>query len=300
MWLNALPHQSLTRWSDIETKFLARFFPLAKINQAKSEIVTFSQKQDELLFEARERYKSLLRRCPSHGFDDLTQVNIFLGGLQPLVKILLDASAGGIMRFKTPEEAIELIDAMAANDYDLPAERESRQKRGILELGSQDALLAQIKLLSQQIEALTKQLARIPQQLQSTQHQVLSWWNQNDIAQSSRPPMQRPNLYDRQSKLEETLNQFMQVSISNHKNTEASIKNLEIQMGQLAKQLAENSGGNFSANTHTNPKENCSAITTRGGKRVGVPEDEEEQQEKEVEMREGDGENNEKNKKNRK
>ncbi|XP_020238186.1 uncharacterized protein LOC109817364 [Cajanus cajan] len=104
-------------------------------------------------------------------------------------------------------------------------------------------------------------------------------WNQNDIAQSSTPPMQRPNLYDRQSKLEEIVNQFMQVSISNHKSTEASIKNLEIQVGQLAKQLAENSGGNFSANTHTNPKENCSAITTRGGKRVGVLEDEEEQQE---------------------
>ncbi|XP_020235394.1 uncharacterized protein LOC109815165 [Cajanus cajan] len=109
-------------------------------------------------------------------------------------------------------------------------------------------------------------------------------WNQNDIAQSSRPPMQRPNLYDRQSKLEETLNQFMQVSISNHKSTEASIKNLEIQVGQLAKQLAENSGGNFSANTHTNPKENCSAITTRGDKRVGVLEDEEEQQEKESQL----------------
>nr|KYP34778.1 hypothetical protein KK1_044218 [Cajanus cajan] len=89
--------------------------------------------------------------------------------------------------------------------------------------------------------------------------------------------MQRPNLYDRQSKLEETLNQFMQVSISNHKSTEASIKNLEIQMRQLAKQLAKNSGGNFSTNTHTNPKENCSVITTRGGKRVGVLEDEEEQ-----------------------
>ncbi|XP_020203779.1 uncharacterized protein LOC109789275 [Cajanus cajan] len=348
MWLNALPHQSLTRWSNIETNFLARFFPLAKINQAKSEIVTFSHKQDELLSEAWERYKSLLRRCPSHGFDDLTQVNSFLGGLQPRVKILLDASIGGSIRFKTLEEAIELIDAVATNDYDLPAEKESRQKRGILELGSQDALLAQNKLLSQQIEALTKQVARIPQQLQSTQHQVLScdlcglnhphgqcigtfpshvdevnymgnharqggnyggnygknWqshpstgWNQNDIAQSSRPPMKKPNLYDKQSKLEGTLNQFMKVSISNHKSTEASIKNLEIQVGQLAKQLAENSGRNFSANTHTNPKENCSAITTRGGKRVGVLEDEEEQQEKEAEMKEGGGENNEKIKK---
>nr|KYP50867.1 hypothetical protein KK1_027332 [Cajanus cajan] len=63
---------------------------------------------------------------------------------------------------------------MATNDYDLLAERESRKKRGILELGSQYALLAQNKLLCQQNEALTKQLARIPTQLESTQHQVLS------------------------------------------------------------------------------------------------------------------------------
>nr|KYP72284.1 hypothetical protein KK1_004872 [Cajanus cajan]KYP72304.1 hypothetical protein KK1_004892 [Cajanus cajan] len=68
----------------------------------------------------------------------------------------------------------------------------------------------------------------------------------------------------------------MQVSISNHKSTEASIKNLEIQVGQLAKQLAENYGGKFSAKTHTNPKDNYNAITTRSGKRVGVLEDEEE------------------------
>nr|KYP40897.1 hypothetical protein KK1_037754 [Cajanus cajan] len=107
-------------------QFLAKFFPFAKINQAKSEIVTFSQKEDELFSKAWEKYKFLLRRCLSHGFDDLTQVNIFLGGLQPRVKILLDASAGGSMRFKTSKEATDLIDALAANDYDLPAERESR------------------------------------------------------------------------------------------------------------------------------------------------------------------------------
>nr|KYP40896.1 hypothetical protein KK1_037753 [Cajanus cajan] len=65
-------------------------------------------------------------------------------------------------------------------------------------------------------------------------------------------------------------------------------------MGQLAKQLDENFGGSFSTNTHTNPKENYNAITTRGGKRVGVLEDKEEQQEKEAKMREGSGENNKK------
>nr|KYP54057.1 hypothetical protein KK1_000223 [Cajanus cajan] len=76
-------------------------------------------------------------------------------------------------------------------------------------------------------------------------------------------------MHERTSKLEETLNQLMQVSMNNQKNTEASIKNLEVQVGQLAKQLADMSRGPFSVNTKTNPKEHCKAITTRSGKVVG-------------------------------
>ncbi|XP_020232903.1 uncharacterized protein LOC109813177 [Cajanus cajan] len=78
-----------------------------------------------------------------------------------------------------------------------------------------------------------------------------------------------PSRSKRTSKLEETLNQFMQVSMNNQKNTEASIKNLEVQVGQLAKQLADMSKGPFSSNTKTNPKEYFQAITTRSGKVVG-------------------------------
>nr|KYP38160.1 hypothetical protein KK1_040614 [Cajanus cajan] len=100
----------------------------------------------------------------------------------------------------------------------------------------------------------------------------------NEVGPSNRPPPQQqqphqpayPSMHERTSKLEDTLNQFMQVSMNNQKNTEASIKNLEVQVGQLAKQLADMSGGPFSANTKTNPKEHCKAITTRNGKVVGA------------------------------
>ena len=47
------------------------------------------------------------------------------------------------------------------------------------------------------------------------------------------------------------------------------MRNLETQVGQLAKQLAEQQGGQFSANTQPNPKEQCKAITIRCGKQVG-------------------------------
>ncbi|XP_058766160.1 uncharacterized protein LOC131639706 [Vicia villosa] len=86
------------------------------------------------------------------------------------------------------------------------------------------------------------------------------------------------------SKLEDTLTQFMQASMANQRSNEAAIKNLENQVGQLAKQLSEQQpGASFSANTQTNPKEHCKAIFTRSGKEVNsgvneevIVEDEEE------------------------
>ncbi|KAH1198146.1 hypothetical protein GmHk_18G051771 [Glycine max] len=65
-----------------------------------------------------------------------------------------------------------------------------------------------------------------------------------------------PSLYDRTTKLEETLAQFMQVSMSNQKSTESAIKNLEVQ-------LAERPSSSFTANTEKNPKEDCKAVMTR-------------------------------------
>ena len=72
----------------------------------------------------------------------------------------------------------------------------------------------------------------------------------------------------------------MQVSLTNHKSTESAIKNLEVQVGQLAKQLAEKSSSTFGANIEQNPKEECKAVMTRGRK---VTMEEEKKKEKMVE-----------------
>jgi len=80
---------------------------------------------------------------------------------------------------------------------------------------------------------------------------------------------QYPSLQDRTNKLEDTLEKFMQASLSNQKNNEESLRNLETQVGQLAKQLVNQQEGEFFANTQTNPKEQCKAITIRSRKKVG-------------------------------
>jgi len=57
---------------------------------------------------------------------------------------------------KSPEEAIVIIDSIAASDYQSRHDKSLTQRKGILELDTQSAILAQNKLLTQQIEALRK------------------------------------------------------------------------------------------------------------------------------------------------
>ena len=94
--------------------------------------------------------------------------------------------------------------------------------------------------------------------------------NMGQSGPSNRPPTQpsyhHPSLTDRTSKLDDMMQQFLQMSIQNQRNTDTSIKNLEVQVGQLADQR----GSSFSANTEVNPKEQCKVIFTRSGKEVGL------------------------------
>ncbi|XP_057432285.1 uncharacterized protein LOC130725041 [Lotus japonicus] len=68
------------------------------------------------------------------------------------------------------------------------------------------------------------------------------------------------------SKLQVSTDSFINESGNNFKNQEASIKNLENQVGQISKQLSERPPGMFPSNTVPNPRENISAVTLRSGK----------------------------------
>ena len=70
--------------------------------------------------------------------------------------MILDASTGGTMMSKSLEEAIVIIDSITTNDYQSHHDRALTQRKGIMELDTQSAILAQNKLLTQQIEALRK------------------------------------------------------------------------------------------------------------------------------------------------
>ena len=138
----------MTDWNVLEEKFIERFFSHNRFMESKTAISVFSQGTNESLNEAWERFKSMLRKCKGRGFDELTQIHIFKNGLQPNCKTLLDATSGGSLLSKSAEEATNIINRMALNDLQSQSRGNSLKKSGVLELGTNDAILAQNKLIS--------------------------------------------------------------------------------------------------------------------------------------------------------
>ncbi|KAG8498918.1 hypothetical protein CXB51_005289 [Gossypium anomalum] len=69
------------------------------------------------LYDAWERFKDLLRRCPHHRLPLWLQVQMFYNGVNPSTRQMIDAAADGTINNKTPEEASEFIEKMSLNNY---------------------------------------------------------------------------------------------------------------------------------------------------------------------------------------
>lgn len=76
---------------------------------------------------------------------------------------MLDASVSGSLMAKSTEDAIEIIEKMTLNDH-LGQQNinPSYKKSGIIELNTNDVILAHNKLLKQIVDKMTKPLSKLP------------------------------------------------------------------------------------------------------------------------------------------
>ncbi|KAJ9553266.1 hypothetical protein OSB04_017311 [Centaurea solstitialis] len=100
-----LPSNQITTWAQMTTAFLDKFFPPGRTAQLMADITHFAQWDQETLYEAWERYKDMLKKCPHHGLQDWVIIQTFFGGLHPQYKNEIIAAAGGALMNKTYEEA---------------------------------------------------------------------------------------------------------------------------------------------------------------------------------------------------
>ncbi|GJY47105.1 retrovirus-related pol polyprotein from transposon TNT 1-94, partial [Tanacetum coccineum] len=81
------PTGSIKTWKDLKTKFLNKYCPPGRTAKKIEEINNFQQEPDETLFQAWERFKELLMKCPQHY---LTKMQEILEDLLKKIKITED------------------------------------------------------------------------------------------------------------------------------------------------------------------------------------------------------------------
>ena len=94
-WYNSLKSQSIKTWDELEQKFLDQYFPPRKTTYLRSQILNFKQLDGEKLYQAWERYSSLLQLCPHHGIEKWLIMHLFYVGLSFSNKNQLDLASGG-------------------------------------------------------------------------------------------------------------------------------------------------------------------------------------------------------------
>ncbi|GJW08100.1 retrovirus-related pol polyprotein from transposon TNT 1-94 [Tanacetum coccineum] len=92
---------------DLKTKFLSKYCPPARTAMKMEEINNFQQEPDENLYQAWERFKELLMKCPQHYLTKMQEVVLFYNGLNVPTRQILDSR--GAIPSKTAADAKVVI-----------------------------------------------------------------------------------------------------------------------------------------------------------------------------------------------
>ena len=130
---------------------MSRFFPPALTFERRGEIIVFKQGEVESLYNAWEISKRLLKRCPMHGIDLTTHMDIFYHAMNYTSKGIIDVAYYGSFKRKSDEEAKQLIEDLDKYNYKAPSEASRSSSRlkgsGMLELNRMTAIEAKLDAL---------------------------------------------------------------------------------------------------------------------------------------------------------
>nr|GEY68242.1 reverse transcriptase domain-containing protein [Tanacetum cinerariifolium] len=279
-WFDHLPRNSINTFEQMAKMFLGKYFPPSMVTKLRNEITNFRQRPDESLFEAWERYKLSIDRCPNHNMLPVTQTDTFYNGLTLRHRDTINAAAGGTFMKTRLEECYDLIENMTAhyNDCDTSAQR-SESSSSIT-----SSFDPEIVALKADMAEINKNLMRVLQNVyaagayqggNSYQPQGASHGpNPPPAYQASgyQAPVHQPLILQPQvvttteftnyMKANDAILKNMQTNMTSLANSNLELKNI---FGQFMKMnTASSSGsGTLLSNIITNPKEDLKGITTQ-------------------------------------
>jgi hypothetical protein len=128
-WLLSLPNNSIDSRAKCKDAFIGRYYPPTKIIALCSNIMKFSQFDNEHVAQAWERIKSMIKNCPTHGLTTWMIIQTFYAGLNFSLRNLLDSAVGGTFMSLTLGTATKLLDNMMVNYSKRHTERAPQGKK---------------------------------------------------------------------------------------------------------------------------------------------------------------------------
>jgi hypothetical protein len=117
-WLDSLALGSITSWEELLKQFYHRFFPMSRVNEARKEISSFTQDEDEKFTECWTWFKDLLMKCPPHDYEKWHLVQFFYQGLSQPNHSMIELMNGGAFLNLTGDLAYKVLEKITANSQD--------------------------------------------------------------------------------------------------------------------------------------------------------------------------------------
>jgi hypothetical protein len=114
-WLDSLTPGSITSWKELLKQFYHIFFPMSRVNDARKEISSFTQDEDEKFTECWTRFKDMLMKCPPHGYEKWRLVQFFYQGLSQPNRSMIELMNGGAFLNLTGDLAYKALEEIATN-----------------------------------------------------------------------------------------------------------------------------------------------------------------------------------------
>ncbi|GKA17135.1 hypothetical protein Tco_0696972 [Tanacetum coccineum] len=153
-WLRNKPTGSITTWEDLKTKFLNKYCPPARTAKKMEKINNFQQELDENLYQAWERFKELLMKCPQHYLTEMQEVVLLYNGLDVPTQQILDSR--GVIPSKTAADAKTAIQEMV--EYSQKWHNGTSRSRSTETFDGLAAIQAQLNNLGREIKKVNEKV----------------------------------------------------------------------------------------------------------------------------------------------
>ena len=159
-WLDSNAPGSITSQEELLEQLYSKFFPMSRVNEARKEISSFTQDEDEKFSKSWGPFKDLLIKCPPHGYEKWRLVQFFYQGLSQPNRSMIESMNGGAFLNLTRDLAYKALDKLANNsqqwDFTSCRDKSARnpKRRGILELKGESELTQKMDAIVKRLDAL--------------------------------------------------------------------------------------------------------------------------------------------------